>query len=391
MKPVYLGAAGMVSALGAGAAETRAGLLSGSLAGMQRQAGWCDGEPPVVGAVTSPLPELPAEFAQYASRATRLLLAAVGQIRAALDAAVDRFGAARVGIVLATATSGIEEGTRALEAERRDGRFPPGYAFACQEVSAPSDFLRAFLRIEGPAYTISTACTAGAKALIAARRLLAAGVCDAVIAGGTDALTRMTIQGFDALESMSAGHCLPLSANRDGINIGEGAAVFLVGRESAPVALFGAGEAADAYHISAPDPEGRGAEAAMRAALADAGIRAADVDYVNLHGTATRQNDAMEAGAVARVFGDRVSCSATKPLVGHTLGTAGALEAAFLWLLLAGDATTALPPHVYDGIYDPALPPLRLVTPGQTGRCRYALSNSFAFGGSNAALVLGRG
>jgi 3-oxoacyl-[acyl-carrier-protein] synthase-1 len=201
------------------------------------------------------------------------------------------------------------------------------------------------------------------------------------------------VAGFSALESVSAARCNPLSANRNGINIGEGAALFLMSREAGPVRLAGWGESSDAYHMSAPDPHGKGAQLAMRQALARAGIGAHAIDYVNLHGTATPANDVMEAHAVAAVLGREVPVSSTKPLTGHTLGAAGAIEAALMWLTLAGNPRGQLPPHWWDGVADAALPALHVATPGSTlGRApRHVMSLSFAFGGSNGVLVLGQG
>jgi 3-oxoacyl-[acyl-carrier-protein] synthase-1 len=240
---------------------------------------------------------------------------------------------------------------------------------------------------------ISTACSSSAKALASAGRLLDAGIADAVIAGGADSLCEFTIAGFRALESVSAARCNPLSANRRGINIGEATALFLVSREPGPVRLMGWGESSDAHHMSAPDPSGRGAAEVVRQALHRAGLQAADIDYVNLHGTATVQNDAMEAKVIAELFGPGVPVSSTKPLTGHTLGAAGALEAGIGWLTLADEACGRLPPHWWDEQADPALPILRVVKPGESAarRPRHVLSNSFAFGGSNAALLLGAG
>jgi 3-oxoacyl-[acyl-carrier-protein] synthase-1 len=252
-------------------------------------------------------------------------------------------------------------------------------------------FLARMLGAQGPAYAISTACSSGAKALAAGARLLRAGIADAVVAGGVDALSAFTIGGFSALESVSAERCNPLSANRRGINIGEGAGLFLLGREPGPVRLAGWGESSDAHHMSAPEPAGRGALAAMQAALDRAQVRPHDIAYVNLHGTATPHNDAMESIAIAQLLGPEVAVRSTKPLTGHTLAAAGAVEAAVCWHTLVDDAGR-LPPHWWDGERDPALPPLRVAAPGETlGRApRHVLSNSFAFGGSNACLVLAR-
>jgi 3-oxoacyl-[acyl-carrier-protein] synthase-1 len=218
-------------------------------------------------------------------------------------------------------------------------------------------------------------------------------LCDAVIAGGIDTLCAFTVAGFAALESVSARRCNPLSRNRDGINIGEGAAIFLMTREPATVSLRGWGESSDGYHVSAPDPAGVGARRAVAQALSRAGVAAAEIDYVNLHGTATVQNDAMEAQLVYTVFGDEVAVSSTKPLTGHALGAAGAIEAGLCWLAMQDDNPSGrLPAHLWDGEYDPALPVLNLAEPGSSlgHYLRWTLSNSFAFGGANATLVMGR-
>ena len=203
------------------------------------------------------------------------------------------------------------------------------------------------------------------------------------------------MNGFQSLESIAADRCNPFSRNRDGINIGEGAAVFLMSREPSAVALLGVGESSDAHHMSAPDPAGAGALRAMRLALDAAGLPPSAIDYVNLHGTATPLNDLMEGRAVAALFGGETPCSSTKALTGHMLAAAGAGEAAFLWLALQpGLSDGAVPPHVWDGVADPEIPSLRLATRGTRLAMRERsamISNSFAFGGSNVAVVLGRG
>jgi len=220
---------------------------------------------------------------------------------------------------------------------------------------------------------------------------LNAGLADAVIAGGADSLCSFTIAGFQSLEAVSPVRCNPFSVNRRGINIGEGAALFLMTRKPGPVRLAGAGESSDAHHMSAPDPTGRGALLAIAQALEHGRVSPHDIDYINLHGTGTVQNDAMESDAVSRLFGERTYCSSTKPVTGHALGAAGAIEAALCWLTLADNPERRLPPHWWDGEADPNLRPLHLVDPGQVASrpLRYALSQSFAFGGSNAALLFG--
>jgi 3-oxoacyl-[acyl-carrier-protein] synthase-1 len=310
-------------------------------------------------------------------------------MRAAVEAAVARYGPHRIGVVLGTSTSGIASGESAVEYKRRHGVFPREFRYEQQEIGTLAPAVARVLGVSGPAYTISTACTSGGKALAAARNLLGLGVCDAVIAGGVDTLCRLTVSGFAALESITEEHCNPMSRARSGINVGEAAALFLLTRERAAVALRGVGESSDAHHISAPDPSGRGAELAIRAALADAGVAASDVGYVNMHATGTQKNDEMESKVMARVFGGGTPTSGTKPLTGHTLGAAGALEAAFCWMALTGDGR--LPPHVWDGQADPELPALHLVAVGVTVDLpRWAVNNNFAFGGNNVSLVFSR-
>jgi 3-oxoacyl-[acyl-carrier-protein] synthase-1 len=205
----------------------------------------------------------------------------------------------------------------------------------------------------------------------------------------------MTVNGFRSLEAVSRGTCNPFSRNRDGVNIGEAAAAFLLTPDHATVNLRGVGESSDAHHMSAPDPEGHGAAAAISGALADAALSPADIAYINLHGTGTPLNDEMEGNVVHRLFGDQVPCGSTKGMTGHTLGAAGAFEAAVLWLTLHPDYNAGrLPPHVWDGVPDPKIQPINLVkagarpsvAPGQAAM----LSNSFAFGGNNVAVILGR-
>lgn len=385
----YLSALGIINALGCGSAEVGRGLFAGDTSGMQVEDGWLPGTGCRVGRARGKLPEVPTRLAEYACRNNRLLLAALRQIETAVDAALTRYGRNRLGIVLGTSTSGIAEGEAAIAACRATGAMPPDYRYTQQEIGMPAVFLARHLGIGGPAYTISTACTSSAKALASARRLLRHGLCDAVLVGGVDSLCKLTLNGFAALEATSAGLSNPLSRNRCGINIGEGAALFVLSREEAAVELLGIGESSDAHHISAPHPDGLGAEAAMLAALADAGLAASDIDYLNLHATATLQNDAMESRAVARVFATGLAASGTKPLTGHTLGAAGATELAFCWLALAAGE---LPPHIWDGEADPTLPALDLVSGRRhfaRASARRCMSNSFAFGGSNTSLLIG--
>jgi 3-oxoacyl-[acyl-carrier-protein] synthase-1 len=387
----FITAYGLISALGEGVDASAEALLAwqakGSTPLTRHNQALLDGRLTPVGRVEGELPAIPAALAPYASRNNQLLLAALAQIRHALGEALATFGPARVGLVLGTSTAGIGEAELAIAADRRGEAVPTAFDYRQQELGSPSEFLARHLGLEGPAYTLSTACSSSARAFISGQRMLAAGLVDAVLVGGADSLCGLTLNGFDSLESLSGTLCQPFDNGRQGINIGEGAALFLLSRQPAPLALLGVGESSDAWHISAPHPDGVGAEAAMGMALAQAGLTPEQVGYINLHGTATRLNDAMESQAVYRLFGDRVPCSSTKPLTGHVLGAAGAIEAALACLLL--ERALPLPPQrVMTG--DPALAPIRLVsgtTPLATPRI---LSNSFAFGGNNVSLLFGK-
>ena len=343
-----------------------------------------------IGRVPGDLPSLDALDVPLRGRNNALLELALAPIRPAVERLVARHGASRVAVVLGTSTSGVGESEAAHRAFLAEGRWPDSFHYTQQEMGMPARFVASRLGLTGPAHVISTACSSSAKALASAARLIHAGLADAVVAGGADSLCEFTVAGFSALGSVSATRCQPFSRNRCGINIGEGAALFVLSRDEGPVRLSGWGESSDAHHMSAPEPEGQGPERAIRAALQRAGLEPGDIDYVNLHGTATPQNDAMEARMMSRVFGAGTPCSSTKALTGHTLGAAGAIEAGIAWITLARNPGRHLPPHWWDGAVDPELPAIHLVAPGTRAlhSPRRVLSQSFAFGGSNAALVL---
>lgn len=389
----YLNALGIICNLGAGKAAVAEALFAGDDNGIRAEQGWIPHHQPPLGSVRADLPAMPAAWRHRDNRNNRLLLAAALEIEADIRAAIMAYGPARIGVVLGTSTTGIEEATRGIATYRRDGAWPADYHYSHQELGAPAEFLAEWLELSGPCYGISTACTSGARALMSAQRLLRMGLCDAVLCGGVDTLCRLAINGFHALEAVDMRRCDPFSKHRRGINIGEAAALFLMTRERGAVQLFGGGASSDAYHMSSPDPQGTGARKAMHDALLNAGLETAQIDYINLHGTATEHNDSMESHAVAGMFGHGVPCSSTKSLTGHTLAAAGALEAAFCWLSLTDTrAERRLPPHVWDGEADPTLPALNLTHVGShlpAGGRRYLMSNSFAFGGNNASLILG--
>jgi 3-oxoacyl-[acyl-carrier-protein] synthase-1 len=392
MLNIYLNACGIICALGDSHAQVKARLYAGQT-GVAATGRWSPGRELPLGTVQAGLPSVAHLPPHQRSRNNALALAALAQIRPAVEAAIARYGADRVGVVLGTSTSGIGETEQAIGRHAEAGSLPEDFRYAVQEMGSPAEMLAQELGLTGPAYVHSSACSSSAKAMASAARMINMGLCDAVISGGVDSLCTFTVAGFASLESVSAEQCNPMSVNRKGINIGEGAALFLMSADSAPVALLGWGESSDGHHMSAPDPAGGGARLAMTQALRRAGLDAAQIDYVNMHGTATPQNDAMESRVIEGLFGLDVPVSSTKPFTGHTLGAAAAIEAALCWLAMQDDNPEGkLPPHLWDGAADPALPALKLAPVGASlGRpLRHILSSSFAFGGSNAVLVLGR-
>ncbi len=392
MTRMILSALGICCALGQSKQQVWQNAIQGSRAGMR----WRDdllpaAEAVVVGEVSAPLPDLSHWPQLYQSRNNQLAALAFQQISAEVAALRQQFGADRIAVVLGTSTSGIAEGERAMRQYMQQQQYPAGYQYQMQEMVAPADFIARLAAVSGPCYVISTACSSSARALMSARNLLRADLADAVIVGGVDSLCQLTLNGFHALESTAAGFCQPFSANRDGINIGEGAALFVLQKQPGGIALLGAGASSDAHHMSAPHPQGRGAAAAITQACADAGITPAQLDYINLHGTATPLNDSMESQALAQLGLTATPASSSKAMTGHTLGAAGAIEAALCWLTLSSYNTgNNLIPHCWDAQPDPELPPLHLVAPQQQRETRYCLSNSFAFGGNNMALILGK-
>jgi len=392
MTKIAISHIGLCTPLGQSPEQVLARLVKGDTGAMKLRGDLIPQSNALVGEVSQPLPELPDSLMQFSTRNNQLLLCAAQQITDSVAQAREQYGPERIGIVLGTSTSGIAQGEEALKHRSEQGLLPPSYQYSQQELGDGSDFLRHLFKTSGPCYTVSTACSSSAKVFASARRLLQADLCDLVIIGGSDSLCRLTLNGFNSLESVSKGQCQPFSVDRDGINIGEGAALFTLEKGDAEIMLAGIGESSDAHHISAPHPEGHGAISAINAAIVDAGISADKIDYINLHGTATRKNDAMESRALQQVFGNNIPpCSSTKPLTGHTLGAAGAIEAAFCYLLLSSlNTTQALPPQVWDGKQDPDDPGLPLVNKGQTADLHYIMSNSFAFGGSNASLIFCR-
>ncbi|CZF78743.1 beta-ketoacyl-[acyl-carrier-protein] synthase family protein [Grimontia marina] len=391
--PVYIHACGSHSALGVRSEDIHRSLQSGKSDGIEAERfALNDGKEVIVGRVLEGLPEITAQFQHQQTRNNRLALSALLQIQDAVKNAIDKYGEDRVAVIVGSSTSGISNGEIALSKQMQTGELPENYHYYQQELSNLSDFISDYFGLSGPSYVVSTACSSSGKVFLSAKRLLQSGMADAVIVGGADTLCRLTLNGFHGLESVSSGLCRPFGEGRDGINIGEAAAFMLLSlerpEEAEPIALLGAGDSSDAHHISAPEPEGRGAEEAMVKALADAGLSPDNIGYVNAHGTATPLNDAMESKAISRVLGNNVPVSSTKPLTGHTLGAASAIEAAICWQILRHDLTLPIPDT--QAGRDPEIAPIRLVTAGDRLEKHAILTNSFAFGGNNVSLIFGK-
>jgi 3-oxoacyl-[acyl-carrier-protein] synthase-1 len=336
---------------------------------------------------------LPAALAEFDCRNNRLALLGLeadGFLRAA-QRLIDSVGTDRVGLFLGTSTSGILESELAYR--RRDpasGALPEDFSYrGAQNSYSLAAFVRQLLGLSGPAHVISTACSSSAKVFCSAERMIRLGLIDAAIVGGVDSLCLTTLYGFHSLELASPTVCRPYDRDRDGLSLGEAAAFALlikgdrIEAQEALIYLCGYGESSDAHHMSAPHPEGLGAQAAMRDALRRAAINPERIDYVNLHGTATPNNDAAEGVAVAQVLGSGTPCSSTKGITGHTLGAAGALEAVICAQSLQSQF---MPGGVNVRVVDPSIR-INYLVQGRPAPMRFVLSNSFGFGGSNCSLI----
>ena len=385
---IYVSKPAIISAAGADADENSANLCA-----EKRFLSVCEGfradKSFILGKARAPL----ANFSQNTpkhlqTRTNALVLSALLQIDKDVRDAIKKYGKNRVGVVAGTTTSGVEENYETFKDFAATGFFDASkFGINRNSLANPSEFIADFYELSSVAFSVSTACTSGVKAIITAKRLLESGICDAVICGGVDSLNTLTINGFDSLGILSARETNPFSKNRDGINIGEGAAFFVASRDKiSNVVIAGESSNCDAFHMTQPD---FGAQ--MQTKCVQKALRAANlssVDYINLHGTGTQANDKIEAKIVHSLM-PSVFASSVKPLIGHTLGAAGAIESA-LCAMLCAKGETALPPHVYDGVYDDEIEGVNLVKFGQRAVVNSAMSLSFAFGGDNAAIVFGR-
>lgn len=392
MKPLAVTHFSVVNCLGAGARAVAAALRDGA-SGLQP----CDFETVKLDTYIGRVPGLESvsqrpDLSRYDCRNNRLAQLALETdgFADAVTAARDRYGAGRIGLVMGTSTSGILETELAYRhRDAQTGALPADFRYGeTHSTYSLGDFVRRYLALEGPSFVVSSACSSTAKAFGSAARMMAAGVCDAAVVGGVDTLCLTTLHGFHSLQLTSGRPCRPFDAERDGISIGEGAGYALLERadqaQSARALLLGVGESCDAYHMSSPHPEGLGARLAMHGALAGAGLRPAEIDYINLHGTATRSNDAAEDRAVVEVFGGGVPCSSTKGATGHLLGAAGITEAVISILAMEQGL---MPAGAHTREVDPELR-CNYLARNREARMRRVLSNSFGFGGTNCSLVL---
>jgi len=336
-----------------------------------------------LGAVPGPLPELPAKLRSFDTRLARLAVLLSEPLQPQLSAAIARYGASRVGIVVASSTGGLSASEQAFGA----GTLPADYSFERSHAFyALVEVLRGLTGARGPGYVVSTACSSANKVFGSAQRLLSSGVVDAVLVGGIDTLCQITVRGFHSLGILSARPCRPFASDRDGTSIGEGGALLLIERAGeAAVLLCGVGECSDAHHMTQPAPDGSGAAAAMRFALADAGLDPSEIDHVNAHGTGTPLNDIAEARAIDAVLGRGVPVVSTKGATGHMLGAAAAIEALFA---IAAIERGQLPPSLGCAPRDPEIQ-LAISAEPRAHACRYVISNALAFGGSNASVIFG--
>jgi 3-oxoacyl-[acyl-carrier-protein] synthase-1 len=379
-KRIYLSAPAVVCCAGLNRNELYESCLSGYQGGLvmrelPRHEMSGTGKQFPIGLISTELPTVP-----YQTAIIRVINAAMEQLRPVVEKAASRYGSQRIGVCLGSCDIGSEAVSPAHQIFDENNLYFRSASFS-------AEFITRKFGISGPAFTVATACASGASAIMRGTELIRAGHCDAVIAGGADVITESVFAGFHSLEVLSDSLSNPFSKNRKGINLGEGAAFFLIESDNpSGVELLGAGESADACHMTKPGTDGIGPARAMRAALLDAGINSEQIGYVNFHGTGTVLNDKAENLAMRMVFGAAYPpASSTKPITGHTLGAAGALEAAICWMVL--NEQRGLPVHCWDGVKDESLH-FSPVDRSDQKAPSICMSNSFGFGGCNVSLIL---
>lgn len=326
--------------------------------------------------ITTHLPQIKDE--KYNLRCNQILLHCLNQIKPEINNLKEKYNKKKIGVIIATTNTGID-------------RFEETNNKEYIKMSNPAEFLKDYLELEGFFCGVSTACSSGVKVFSTAKKLMENGICDAVIAGGTDEISKFPLAGFDSLEVLSKNRSLPFSKNRSGMNISEAGALFILEKDCEGIQIRGIGETSDAYHSSTPNPEGTQAIKAIEIALQDAGISAQQIDYINLHGTGTAANDLMEANAIYKVFKNNTPASSTKPLTGHCLGASASIEIALCCEVLNQER---LLPHIYDNEYDENLPAIKLVKQADCltsdNKIKTVMCNAFGFGGTNAVIILSK-
>jgi len=401
LKKIYLSEPGLICCAGRNKDELYKSCITGNKSGIINRE--LNGENFPTGQIQNheiPAAELPVQFASYSNKSyttdTRIIHIidkALEQIRPIIEKAIAEYGHEKIGVCLGSCDNGSEGSLLSHKEFLEKGVFPKDYRLHFQSASFPAEYIAHKFGLKGPVFTVATACASGVSAIMRGAQLIRSGLCSAVIAGGADIVSETVLMGFNALEAVSNSPTNPLSKNRKGINLGEGAAFFLLDTKECGIELLGAGESADAHHMTAPGPDGAGPAKAMKAAIKEANIDPSQIGYVNLHGTGTDLNDKAEAFALKTVFGENLpKVSSTKPIMGHTLGAAGALETAVCWMVLKEQK--GLPVHCWDSVRDEDFPSLPVVSlskdeqpePVQISAC---MTNSFAFGGCNVSLILG--
>lgn len=405
---VYLSVPGVICGAGSSIDQVWNSCLTGNRDGIKRVTA-IGGKEFFAGKIDDSLLD-PVDDARYDMRIIRIVNRALMQILPAVEKVKAKYGADRVAVCLGACDNGSQFSLAGHRAYFETEKFPAEYKLDIQSADYPAAFIKEKCGITGPSYVFATACSSSASAIIKARDMMLAGFIDAAIVGGVDIASDTVLLGFDSLEAVSDEKTNPFSKNRKGITLGEGAALFVMSKDAADFAdtadgisvrLLGAGESSDASHMTAPLEDGSGAAQAISEALKDAGLKPEQIDYLNLHGTGTHLNDAMESKAVSAVFGEacrKLPVSSTKPLMGHTLGASGAIELAICSQVLREGAGDRLPVHVWDGEFDEALPALNFVEQGAAGQngsdckkeMKIVMSNSFGFGGCNVSLIIGK-
>lgn len=326
------------------------------------------------------------------NRIDTLLDIACKQISETVEHFISKYGYSRIGVILGSTDNGSEQSLNALNMFKTRNNFPKGYTLVNQQAHRPADYIKDHFKLKSIATTISTACTSSGSSIVLAVKMLRAGLLDAVIVGGVDIVSESVLKGFISLDAIDPNITNPFSKNRRGINLGEAGALFVMSRDKTSgsnIILSGYGEASDAFHSTAPDPEGKGAAMAMNRALRMSGNP--KIDYINLHGTGTILNDNMECAATKNVFKKSPLLSSTKPIFGHTLGAASAVELGICWLLLKESGDVFLPIHKGDGEYMDFIEHMNFINKNNAlNKIARCMSNSYAFGGCNVSLIIER-